>query len=72
MKSTSVITDGEMLVLIKVGILYSGKMNKKDIIEEACKRYPSSKPMNYITEGKKMGFVEGALWMKTLQKTEKT
>lgn len=39
-------------------------MTKEDIINEAKKRHPESKPRNYFNEGQRMGFIEGALWMK--------
>jgi hypothetical protein len=41
-------------------------ITKQDIIKEAHKRYPESKPRLYLTEGQRLGFVKGALWMKQL------
>ncbi len=45
-------------------------MTRKEIITEGRKRYPKSKPMNYLDEGKVLGFVEGAMWMKGLKTAE--
>lgn len=46
-------------------------MTKEDIIKEARKRHPESKPRNYFNEGQRMGFIEGALWMKGQLKNKK-
>lgn len=43
-------------------------MTKEDIINEAKKRHPESKPRNYFNEGQRVGFIEGALWAITLLK----
>ena len=40
-------------------------ITKEDIIKEARKRHPTSKPRNYLNEGERLGFIEGALWMKS-------
>ena len=44
-------------------------MTQKEITIEALKRYPVTKPMNYLHEGKRMGFIKGAMWMQELMKT---
>ena len=38
-------------------------MTRKDIVREARLRYPKTKPMNYLNEGKVIGFIEGANWI---------
>jgi len=38
-------------------------MTREEIIKESRKRHPKIKPINYLQEGRAMGFVEGALWM---------
>jgi len=38
-------------------------MTKAEIIKESQKRHPQLEPMNYLQEGQRMGFVEGARWV---------
>jgi hypothetical protein len=40
-------------------------ITEKDIIKEALKRHPPSKPRNYLNEGERLGFIEGAKWIQS-------
>jgi hypothetical protein len=41
-------------------------MKKEEIRQEALNRFPRSKPLNYLNEGKIIGFQQGALWINEL------
>jgi hypothetical protein len=45
-------------------------ISREDIIKEALKRFPPSKPRNYLNEGQRLGFVEGAKWMQSKNKKQ--